>query len=580
MAKKQDQLTSFRPQDYSGFVQSTLALEKAKAQDPMAGFAAFATPILTELDRQAGVVAKAKETFLENMPDDFQVELVSPELKGQLTEKLKDYKTEYLEGVDLLSKHANNPNSMEYKRGVEITEGAKNKMMNTYNGLVKLQQDRTFEINNANSRGYNETANTALADQLVIGLNASQVTYDENGNPIYNSGLEGVNPINVNDYKRTTTFDKNSLNSINTQFVDQPYNLGAKGYDKGQFDIINKNYASSISGNKQLADQLFFMGVTGDNNGETAILNHIEKVNNDSITDNDLIPLERGANGKVIPPSKSANNMNALKNYLVTMGEDSYANGAKQVKIEAEKERINIPNLGGYVYPGKVREFLQNVDSGKNIKPLGAIYHYKKEANGKWRAYYISDNTPVLASGNNFPISFNSNDELKEYFDVTPFVSDKVGYEYTAPATSETTTSTTTTSNALDDALSVVSEKEQDLRDQLSKVEEEIQGLTSYYGEGVFKPQRGLTEYLSFSRRKAKRLMKEKQDLEKKLSKFEKPKESKTNDEGFSGELSEEASEIINSYQDAEKLEAAINDGTITNKEVIAFVNMLKTENA
>jgi len=79
MAKKQDILTSFKPQDYSGFVQSTLALEKAKVQDPMAGIAAFATPILTELDRQAGVIAEAKETFLENMPDDFQVELVSQE---------------------------------------------------------------------------------------------------------------------------------------------------------------------------------------------------------------------------------------------------------------------------------------------------------------------------------------------------------------------------------------------------------------------------------------------------------------------------------------------------------------------
>lgn len=221
MAKKQNILTSFKPQDYSGFVQSTLALEKAKAkaQDPTAGFAAFATPILTELDRQAGVVAEAKETFLENMPDDFQVELVSPELKGQLTEKLKEYKTEYLEGVDLLSKHANNPNSMEYKRGVEITEGAKNKMMNTYNGLVKLQQDRTFEINNANSRGYNSTANSALADQLVIGLNATQVTYDENGNPIYNSGLEGVDAINVNDYKRTSTLDYDALAKVDNAFT-------------------------------------------------------------------------------------------------------------------------------------------------------------------------------------------------------------------------------------------------------------------------------------------------------------------------------------------------------------------------
>ena len=325
MAKKQNILTSFKPQDYSGFVQSTLALEKAKAkaQDPTASFTAFATPILTELDRQASVVAEAKETFLENMPDDFQVELVSPELRGQLTERLKEYKTEYLEGVDLLSKHASNPNSMEYKRGVEITEGAKNKMMNTYNGLVKLQQDRTFEINNESSRGYNGTANTALADQLIVGLNATQVTYDENGNPIYNSGLEGVDAINVNDYKRTSTLDYDALAKVDNSFNSGAYNLGVKGYDKSRFLIDNENNVERITNknNKKLADQLFFMGVTGDPTGSTAVKNRV---------DQNL--LEKDKNGNIIPPSKSMVNMEIMKDLYRTMGENAFDAGALEFK--------------------------------------------------------------------------------------------------------------------------------------------------------------------------------------------------------------------------------------------------------
>ena len=369
MAKKQNILTSFKPQDYSGFVQSTLALEKAKAaaQDPTASFTAFATPILTELDRQAGVVAEAKETFLENMPDDFQVELVSPELKGQLTERLKEYKTEYLEGVDLLSKHANNPNSMEYKRGVEITEGAKNKMMNTYNGLVKLQQDRTFEINNANSRGYNSTANSALADQLVIGLNATQVTYDENGSPIYNSGLEGVDAINVNDYKRTSTLDYDALAKVDNAFNSGAYNLGVKGYDKNQFLIDNENNIERITTNKKLADQLFFMGVSGDPTGSTAVKNRV---------DQNL--LEKDKNGNIIPPSKSMVNMEIMKDLYRTMGENSFDTGALKVQ---ERDSLTPNNLN----------FAANLSSGNKVirHPEKKGYYFIQGPDG---LYYESFN--------------------------------------------------------------------------------------------------------------------------------------------------------------------------------------------
>ena len=65
MAKKQDPLTSFRPSDYSGFVQSTLAMEKAKAKadDPTLGFSEIATPVVTEIARQIKVTDDAKNLY-------------------------------------------------------------------------------------------------------------------------------------------------------------------------------------------------------------------------------------------------------------------------------------------------------------------------------------------------------------------------------------------------------------------------------------------------------------------------------------------------------------------------------------
>ena len=318
MAKKQDTLTSFKPQNYSGFVQSTLALEKAKAaaQDPTAGFAALANPILQELGRQVQVSEEAKNTFLENMPDDFQVELVSPELKGELTNQLNTYKSEYLEGVELLSKYANNPNSEEYRRGVEIAEGAKNKMMNTYNGLVKLQQDRAYEIDNANIRGWNDPAKNIIANKLVVGLSADQVSYDDQGNPIYNAGIG--EPINVFDYKRTRARDLELSNALfNTVEIDA-YKAGSKNMNKDLFNRTIDHQLASIKMNKEGADELFYIGVDGDTTGQTAPKNYIQ-------------------NWDGLPPSKSPETMRKMIEHLRSTADLRYNDGLKDARKEFDK---------------------------------------------------------------------------------------------------------------------------------------------------------------------------------------------------------------------------------------------------
>ena len=314
MAKKQNILTSFKPQNYSGFVQSTLALERAKAQDPMAGARAFATPILAEISRQVQVSEDAKNTFLENMPDDFQVELVSPELKAELSNQLRAYKSEYLEGVELLSKHANNPNSEEYRRGVEITEGAKNKMMNTYNGLVKFQQDRTYEINNANTRGWsNDPTDNIMANKLVVGLNADQVSYDEQGNPIYDAGIG--KPINVFDYKRTRTRDLDMSNALFNTIEVNSYKSGTQNMNKDLFNRTIDNQLAAIRMNPASADELFYIGVDGDMTGQTAPKTYIKDWDG-------------------LPPSKSPETMQKMLAHLKSTADLRYNDGLNDRRRE------------------------------------------------------------------------------------------------------------------------------------------------------------------------------------------------------------------------------------------------------
>ncbi len=327
MAKKQDPLTSFRPSDYSGFAQSTLAMERAKAiaQDPALGVSELLTPIKEEVGRQVKVTEDAKNAFMENLPDNFQIDLVPPEIQSKLTNKLNEYKSEYLEGVELLSKYANNPNSAEYKRGVEITEGAKTKMMNSYNGLVKLQQDRKFEIENNYTRGH--LGDTRRADNLITGVNADQIQFDELGNAVLNDGFGEA--VLAKDYKRSHTRNASYGDQIFNVIEVEAVNAGQKNMNKASFDSQINNTLAGLKRNPKDADDMFYLGLSGDNTGETAFKNYINVLDiEDDGVDNDSVKWDG------LPPSKSEKTMNQMFDFYKNTANIRYEDGLAEYKAK------------------------------------------------------------------------------------------------------------------------------------------------------------------------------------------------------------------------------------------------------
>lgn len=606
MAKKQNTLTSFKPQNYSGFVESTLELEKAKAvaDSPALGMAELISPIKAELERQVKVTEEAADTFIQNMPDDFQVELVPTELQAELTEQLNTYKSEYLEGVELLSRHANNTNSAKYKEGVAKTEAAKTKMMNTYNGLQRLQGIRDYEINNKNTRGWSEDSNKARANNIITGLNADQVDYDEMGNPILNDGFG--DSIAVNDYKRTAQMDLQSFSIVQGITGNNAHDAGKDGMNFEQFQINTKNELAKIKLNDDLANQLFFMGVNGDETNATSVVNYLKglEVNNDDDPNNDKT-LEKDANGNIMPPSKSEKNMQLMLDFYQDMANESYGRGSTEKQSAADDRQINLPKLGGYKFPSQVRELLQEMDSGENVYVDNLNFHYRQDESGKWQAHFETGEKVAKSEG--APTSFNSTDDMKRYFGLKPSIVEMTGYEYTEP---ETTTPETTAPKT--DTIPSSSEttpqdtKEEDAENGNYTITDSrsiffggdrditLVGVTKedyyeYMRLPTFrktKEQKALKKKVEDAIKLAKKEADEAEDKAKNSNELDEnltpPKEPKPIAEAgdYSSQLSEEASEIINSYQDAEKLEADIENGTITNKEVIAFVDMLKTENA
>ena len=260
---------------------------------------------------------------MENLPDNFQVELVPPEMQLKLTNQLKDYKSEYLKGVELLSKHANNTNSAEYRRGVEITEGAKTKMMNAYNGLVKLQQDRAFEIENNYTRGY--VGDPRRANNLITGFNPEQIQFDELGNAVLNDGFGEA--VLAKDYQRSHTRNASYGDQIFNVIEVEAVNAGKSNMNKASFDSQINNTLAGLKRNPKDADDMFYLGLSGDNTGETAFKNYINTLDiEDDGKDNDSVKWDG------LPPSKSEKTMNQMFDFYKSTANMRYGDGLEEYK--------------------------------------------------------------------------------------------------------------------------------------------------------------------------------------------------------------------------------------------------------
>ena len=592
MAKKQDPLTSFRPSDYSGFVQSTLAMEKAKAKadDPTLGFSEIATPVVTEIARQIKVTDDAKNLFMENLPDNFQVELVPPEMQPKLANQLKDYKSEYLEGVELLSKHANNTNSAEYKRGVEITEGAKTKMMNAYNGLVKLQQDRAFEIENNYTRGY--VGDPRRANNLITGFNPEQIQFDELGNAVLNDGFGEA--VLAKDYQRSHTRNASYGDQIFNVIEVEAVNAGKSNMNKASFDSQINNTLAGLKRDPKDADDMFYLGLSGDNTGETAFKNYINMLDiEDDGVDNDSVKW----NG--LPPSKSEKTMNQMFEFYRSTANMRYDDGLAEYEKSIEAEATKLKDKKGLDYslffndlfatksgtavtiPGpSTSKILWNKETGDwSMNKSNGEEVFRGNATMKdLSSIFAALGVPQEVRDN---ISAQIEEQSKEKTpppppppEKKPFLADledsSTGKNFfgrvKGPAYKKT-----------DKGWMVNSTKYTTSQKYLVTEQDIIDGRTIYTNftdEDILDIIAGEKEKGTWDKTK-KRNFEEPNELDEVIQ----SNNNQTNTE-FNGQLSEEASEIINSYRTATELQKAIDDGTITNKEVIDYVSMLKTENA
>lgn len=255
-----------------GFVRSALELERAKAVGRSfdAG-AAYLDPIVSELNRQVEVTKNARAEFVDNLPDDFNFELVSAELKPKLTEFLSSKKSEFLKFADQASASANNPRSKQYMEAVEGMENAKSAMNNAYSNLISYKNKRQAAAENedliadyADQDGLNFSKRW---EGIITGTNFDKINIQEDGTMIIDDGFGDATTIN--DLKDPYYRNTQASSTLNQLLLSNPYNDGAKGLPK---DIVEEQLRQNLGAmfmNKDFAKEIYELGVFGDVTGKT-----------------------------------------------------------------------------------------------------------------------------------------------------------------------------------------------------------------------------------------------------------------------------------------------------------------------
>lgn len=336
---------------------------------------------------------------------------------------------------------------------------------------------------------------------------------------------------------------------------------------------------------------------------------------------------------KELKNDKTLNYQKELTDFLEGMGMDQYQEGASTRQIEEEKGSVQVTHFGNSNYYSRniLRGYLDKINNGQEFREPGSSYVWRKNNDGVWNLTF-SDGTPVSSkdTGNATragAVTFNSNEELIDAFGLNSAIN-QINYKFEPAVTTEETQSTTPETNdpeTTDPEVVTPYDPNTGLNNnRIKNITDSVNSGNTIYADDLTPEERetlvGSNSDFSMIRNSEGKIVLVNNEDYKVYNKFEgsgvsswfsgkpneeeqkivnrvkkiiegsneldenltPPKEPKPRAEvgDYSGQLSEEASEIINSYQDPKKLEADIENGTITNREVIAFVDMLKTENA
>lgn len=220
-------------------------------------------PAVELLGNYAENAIAERAKFIDNLPEDYEVELLPVDSREAFTNFASDAKQGYSDAAGVAAKYSANPNSEQYREAVKRMENIKKGLSTNFDDYNKLADIRKKYTNNHG----NEVALTDEQEVMYTDIIAGKNFESTPNGLVYNrKDLDGntVEQIPINDLPTIDYMDPELGSNMVTNVLDNPYNGGVKGSDM-QTTLSNANVQiQNLTSNPAKLKQAIFNGFGGE----------------------------------------------------------------------------------------------------------------------------------------------------------------------------------------------------------------------------------------------------------------------------------------------------------------------------
>ena len=218
---------------------------------------------------------KATSEFIDNLPENYDLELVPDKSKARLSSWLKEQKSDYADYAKTAGRYSNRTNSPEYIEAVEAMEGIKSGMSKVYEDMQRARELRKFEIENWDSvTSLTESERTQRSN---FAENDFEFEFTLDGayyqNPYAKEDGILQEKIRGKNLKKSGTLNL-EVGDLVVQAQTNSYKNGKSGVSRNIVEIDNRNAYVKVFSDKNIAKQVAFLGMPGDALGATRFIDH------------------------------------------------------------------------------------------------------------------------------------------------------------------------------------------------------------------------------------------------------------------------------------------------------------------
>ena len=259
-------------------------------------------PAVELLGNYAENAIAERAKFIDNLPEDYEVELLPVDSREAFTNFASDAKQRYSDAAGVAAKYSANPNSEQYREAVKRMEDIKKGLSTNFGDYTKLADIRKKYTNNHG----NEVALTDEQEVIYTDIIAGKNFESTPNGLVYNrKDLDGnvIEQIPINDLPTIDYIDPELGNNMVTNVLDQPYAGGINGSDM-QTTLSNANVQiQNLTSTPEKLKQAIFNGFGGEktkfinyyvgenliNEADATFLNGINDIDGDGkITKDDM----------------------------------------------------------------------------------------------------------------------------------------------------------------------------------------------------------------------------------------------------------------------------------------------------